>query len=98
MSALAVFSDVIGVRLLLASVLVGVVGTVGVVLGLPSLLAAAPNVVTSLQFGATALLLLLATFGSMLAFTFMVLSSRQSSQFIPLRDYEYFVQRITTLS
>ena len=41
--------------------------------------------------------LLLAIFGTMLIFTFMILASRQSSQFIPLRDYSYFVLTVTDL-
>lgn len=99
LSALAVFSDVIGVRLLLTGAVVGLVGIAALsVVGLPSLLRAGLDPVTGLQFAATALLLLLATFGSMLAFTFMTLASRQSSQFIPLRDYDYFVQGITTVT
>ena len=97
LSALAIFSDVIGVRLLLASLLA--VGTVLVtmLLGSPSLFRAAPGSFASLELLAIGLLLLVVTVGTMLAFTFMVLSSRQSSQFIPLRDYSYFVQKVTEL-
>ena len=97
LSALAIFSDVIGVRLLLASGLVAVLGLVAVVVGFPSLLRASAGPLASPEFLAITLLLLLVTFGSMLAFTFMILSSRQASQFIPLRDYAYFILQVTTL-
>jgi len=97
LSALAVFSDVIGVRLLLTSVVIGLVAIVALAVGVPSQLLTSFDAMTGLQLAATAFLLVLVTFGSMLAFTFMILASRQSSQFIPLRDYEYFVKKITTI-
>jgi glycosyltransferase involved in cell wall biosynthesis len=98
LSAMSVFGDWIGVRLLAATV-----GAAAIVLA---------AIVTSLLLAWTAgtwapwmpyvlgflVLLLAQTLAVSLAFVFIILSGRDSSAFIPLRDYVYFVARVEKVS
>jgi hypothetical protein len=97
LSAMSVFGDWIGVRLLAATL--GTTGVLSVV------------IVAMLTIGWTAdrwppwtpyvlgflVLLLSQTLVVSLAFVFIILSGRDSSAFIPLRDYVYFVAGIQTV-
>jgi hypothetical protein len=95
LSAISVYSEIIGVRLLLlvslliALVLSGIVTTVALRL-LTDL--AIPGWATA----ATGLLLIILFQAIMLAFvfSFVILAGRNGSTFIPLRDYVYFVTRM----
>ncbi len=94
LSALSVFSDVIGVRLMIAAILMivagfaGMAATVGVRL-MTEL--AIPGWATT-AFGLLFVLLLQAvTF--LVIFCFMILAGRNGASFLPIRDYVYFVGR-----
>lgn len=92
LSAISVYSDVIGVRLLIAT---------SAMIGL-DLLALAVTVVvrlttdlaipgwTTTAFGVLLIILLQATM-FLFVFSFMILAGRNSASFLPLRDYAYFV-------
>lgn len=92
LSAIAAYGDVVGVRMLLASLLV-----IGVALaGLLSVVAvrlatdlAIPGWATN-AFGLLLIILFQAIMGSVL-FIFIILSNRQGAHFLPVRDYRYFV-------
>ena len=91
------FSDVIGVRLLLAGVVAAVAVVLLGVLAPPALVSVLGQVAPGLDVISTGLLLTVVAFGTVLVFTFMILAARQSSQFIPLRDYPYYVLDVTEL-
>ena len=92
LSAVSVYSDTIGVRLLLATL--GMIGLV--VLALAVTLAirlstdlAIPGWATTV-FGVLLIILLQATL-FLFVFSFMILAGRNSASFLPRRDYIYFV-------
>lgn len=96
LSAISVFSDIVGTRLLLASI-------VGTILSMSALIA----VVAVRLFTETAVpgwatytsgLLVLATLqflGIATTFHFFLLSSRSTPGFIPMRDYQIFVDQVS---
>ncbi|HLJ95606.1 MAG TPA: glycosyltransferase [Gemmataceae bacterium] len=98
LSAISVYSDTIGVRLLVAATLLigltlaGLVGVVavGLVAGL-----AIPAWAT-LTAGTLLAVLFQAILFSLI-FSFLILGDRQGSTFLPLRDYRYFVDRVKTV-
>jgi glycosyltransferase involved in cell wall biosynthesis len=98
LSALSVYSDIIGVRLLAATMvlivltLAGLVATVAIRLGTTL---AIPGWATNL-FSILLVILLQALMFSML-FAFIILGGRQGSAFLPCRDYAYYVGRVRTL-
>jgi hypothetical protein len=85
LSALAVFSDIIGARLLFGNALAGL----GLAVGLVSIAVTGGSSWNVLVTWVPALLLL----GSLsaLAFTFTTLAGRQNATFVPLRDYPHFI-------
>ena len=99
LSALSVFGDVIGVRLLvttlvrLALAVLGIasVGTAQIEahLALPGWANYAGGVVFLLLFQAAGLSFLL---------SFIILSARASLTFIPIRDYQYFIDDVTQIT
>jgi hypothetical protein len=99
LSAISAYGDVVGVRLLLASLavmvvsLVGMGVVVGVRLGRPEI--AVPGWATY-TFGLL-LVILFQTITSSIMFIFLVLSNRQGANFLPVRDYRYFVLRTRRL-
>jgi hypothetical protein len=99
LSALSVYSHIIGVRLLVATVgfialvLLALLGLLGAAFG--GLHPAPPWAVVSMA--ALVVLLSQLVIGAML-FGLMMLAGRQGSSFIPIRDYAYFVDRVVTLS
>ncbi len=98
LSALAVHGDLIGVRLLIATVLLGGVLLVVLVAVLAlrvSTALAIPGWASTIGGLLLVLLSQLLLFGS--AFVLLILSKRSSS-IIPCRDYQVFVDRVSSLS
>ena len=95
LSALSVFSHIIGVRLLVASSVLLVVAIVGLAIGSLSGAAqtATPGWLTGMLGWILATLVQAVILGA--AFVLLVLSSRQGTTFIPKRDYRYFVASVT---
>ena len=92
LSAMSVFGDVIGVRLLLATTgLIVLVGLALVATTLVRLLTALaiPGWATTM-FGVLLILLFQATL-FLFVFSFMILAGRNSAGFLPRRDYVHFV-------
>jgi glycosyltransferase involved in cell wall biosynthesis len=98
LTAISVFSGVVGVRLLLAATLLaalsllGIVSVVGVRLFTPL---AIPGWATY-SFGLL-LVILLQTILSAIIFSFIILSSRNSAAFLPARDFSFYVDRLIPL-
>jgi hypothetical protein len=98
LSAISVFSDIIGVRLLVATMIltllcmVGIGATIGVRLFTTL---AIPGWATML-IGILLIVLLQAIMFSIL-FSFLILGDRQATTFLPRRDYSPFVGDTTTL-
>ena len=98
LSALSVFSEIIGARLLILSsvtlfaALTGIISTavlrLGMGIGVPGW---ATNVVGMLM------IIILQTLMLIVLFCFGILGGRQTTAFIPLRDYMYFVGSMRTL-
>jgi hypothetical protein len=99
LSALSVFGDVIGVRLLVATVILLVLAVLGIVsveaahieahLAIPSWAAYTGGLFFLLLFQAAGLSFLL---------IFIILSARASLTFIPIRDYQYFIDDVTQIT
>lgn len=92
LSAISVYGDVIGVRLLLATIgLIGLVGLALVATLLVRLLTALaiPGWATTM-FGVLLILLFQATL-FLFVFSFMILAGRNAAGFLPRRDYIHFV-------
>jgi glycosyltransferase involved in cell wall biosynthesis len=99
LSALSVYSHIIGVRLLLALLLFGCLLAGGVAAVLRTHLGVAGQAsLWPLVLIALVLILLLQTAVSGVVFVFLVLSGRQTATFLPLRDYRWFVGREITLA
>ena len=104
LSALSVFSHIIGVRLLIASAILMLAALAGLVIGSLSGSDAADVSAGRLSAGwlpaicawLLATLVQAVILGS--AFVLLVLSSRQGTTFIPKRDYRYFIASLTPLS
>jgi glycosyltransferase involved in cell wall biosynthesis len=94
LSALSVFSHIIGVRLLVASALLMLTAAGGLLVGwlCGGTQAADSQWLSGLFAWLLATLVQAAIFGS--AFVLLVLSSRQGTSFIPKRDYRYFVASV----
>jgi glycosyltransferase involved in cell wall biosynthesis len=98
LSAISVYGEIIGVRLLVLACLLIVAAFVGVAATVTVRLAtnwAIPGWATS----TIGILVVILTLGIMLAFlfSFIILSGRQGSAFLPCRDYAYFVQEVRRL-
>ena len=98
LSAISVFGDIIGVRLLVATF--GLIALTIVGLGLTVFLRLAtslpiPGWATS-TFGILTVILFQAVMLSV-QFSFIVLGGRQGTSFLPCRDYAYFVEGCRTL-
>lgn len=96
--ALSVFSDTIGLRLMLTALVVAVLVT-GCVLGMAVFnvfadVAAPPWV---LQMAVVVLILLGQSLLFILLFVFVMLANRSGTSFLPCRDYVHFVAESTTL-
>lgn len=98
LSAISVFSDVIGVRLLVATLLLTLVALAGIAATVAIRLfttLAVPGWATTLV-GLLLVVLLQAIMFSIL-FIFVILGSRQMTTFLPIRDYAPFVGETRTL-
>lgn len=98
LSALSVFSDIIGVRVLIATlvvILLSIAGMVGTVFIRLATNLAIPGWATNLA-GILMLIMLQAMMFSVL-FSFVIIGGRQSMTFLPCRDYKYFVLPLRTL-
>lgn len=98
LSAISVYSDIVGVRLLVLSAVLAMATTFGIVTTTVIRVAtdwAIPGWATS----AVGLLLILLGQAVMaaFAFSFMILGSRHGSPFLPRRDYAYFVGSVHTI-
>lgn len=92
LSAIAAYGDVVGVRLLLGSLAViflALVGLLTVVLVRFTTDLAIPGWATN-AFGLL-LIILFQAIASSIMFIFIILSNRQGANFLPVRDYSYFV-------
>lgn len=98
LSAISVYSDVVGVRLMVMTFLLIVLAVTGlcVVVGVRLLTNLAVPGWATYCTGLLVIVLLQAVMFS-LAFSFLILGTRQGSTFLPLRDYSYFVGPTTTL-
>jgi len=98
LSALSVFGDIVGVRLLIASALVmalALAGLLSVVAIRLSTDLAIPGWASVL--GAVCVLVILQGAAIAALFVFIVLSSRSNLGFLPLRDHRYFVQQCSSV-
>jgi glycosyltransferase involved in cell wall biosynthesis len=98
LSALSVYSQIIGVRLLIASLVVAGALLVGfIAVGAWLNASGDDRSLGPLLLITVLLILLLQAVVSGVAFVFLVLSGRQAAAFIPLRDYRWFVGRQITV-
>jgi hypothetical protein len=92
LSALSVYSQIIGVRFLIGSLLLGCLLLAGV-LGVIRWRVVHPgDSVWPLLLMMLVLILLLQAAVSGVVFVFLVLAGRQTATFLPLRDYRWFVR------
>jgi hypothetical protein len=98
LSAISVYSDVVGVRLLVLSVLLAVV-TLGGIIGAMFVRLATNLAVPGWATYAVGILLVLfvQAITAGFVFSFVVLASRQGMTFLPRRDYSFFVEPIWAL-
>jgi hypothetical protein len=98
LSAISVYGEIIGVRLLVLACLLIVAATGGIAATIAVRLSstwAIPGWATHTM----GLMLVMLLLGVMLAFlfSFIILSGRQGSTFLPCRDYSYFIQKVCSL-
>lgn len=98
LSAISVYGEIIGVRLLVLACLLifaALAGAVATIIVRLTTDWAIPGWATYMM----GILLIMLTLGIMLAFlfSFVILSGRQGSTFLPCRDYVYFVQEVRRL-
>jgi glycosyltransferase involved in cell wall biosynthesis len=99
LSALSVHGEIMGIRLFLGSLVLGVLTVIALFTVVSIRLGtdlAIPGWASTLSGLLGILLFLLAM--SAAVFTFVILSSRSGSWFLPARDYAYFVDRCDTVS
>jgi hypothetical protein len=98
LSAISVYSDVVGVRLLVLSVLLAL-STVGEILAAVIVRLATAWAVPGWATSTVGLLIVLLgqTVVAAFVFSFMVLGSRHGSPFLPRRDYSFFVGSLWTM-
>jgi hypothetical protein len=99
LSALSVYSHVIGVRLLVvAGTLIVLTASSLVAMLVLQLVAVTPLPAWLPSVAALLLLLLSQAVTAASVFVFIMLAGRQGTTVIPLRDYKYFVHRFTETS
>lgn len=99
LSAMSVYGDRIGVRLLTATSAAAVFALAVLLLGLAVRLGTGfvfPR--WAINVGAALLIVLFQALATVLVFVFIVLAGRDSSSFLPVRDYGYYVDRLIPLS
>jgi hypothetical protein len=95
LSAISVYGDVLGVRLLIATSVLIILAITGITAAVTIRLTttmAIPGWATNVV--ALSLIILIQAVILSLFFIFMVLSGRNSPGFLPLRDYHYFISRL----
>jgi hypothetical protein len=99
LSAMSVFGDIVGARLLAATTGVIFLATVMLVLAVTISLTANLTIPEWAAYasGILVVLLLQAIMMSFL-FIFIILNGRKSANFLPIRDYSYFVLRLRSLA
>jgi hypothetical protein len=98
LSAISVFGDTVGVRLLVATFVLAVLTLVGLGCVVTVRLATDLAIPGWATFTSGVLLLvLLQAILFFFVFSFVLLSGRQGTGFLPLRDYPYFVGSVTTV-
>ena len=99
LSAIAVFADRVGVRLLIANLalIAGVLAAMLAVVGVRFGTDWAVPVWATTAFGHLANLLFTGI-GLSVVFLFIILGSRSSAGFLPIRDYQYYIAEVVTLS
>jgi hypothetical protein len=99
LSAMSVFADTVGVRLLLVNLTLAVLSVAGLaavaVIRLATHLAI-PGWAT--VAAGCLLIILLQAFLMSLVFVFIILQGRQGSAFLPIRDYRYFVRTVDRIA
>jgi hypothetical protein len=96
LSAISVFGDVVGVRLLIGSIAGSLVAGVGILIVIAVRLFSQNAIPGWATYTAAALAIILIQLIAISAsFTFFVLSSRTNLGFIPRRDYSIFVAEAT---
>jgi hypothetical protein len=99
LSAMSVFGDRIGVRLLIASCVLSVLVLSGVTGFLAwQAFAGVPVPDWAVPAGIAALMLLFLLFATSLAFVFIILSGRGTSGFLPFREFPDYVSHTTSLA
>ena len=96
--AISVYSDVVGVRLLVASFVMVLLTVMGIAAAVVVRLAtdwAVPGW-ASYVVGILLILMVQAIMGAFV-FSFVILGSRHGSSFLPRRDYSYFIGSLWTL-
>ena len=92
LSAMAAFGDRIGVRLLTLTVVITAVITAGLLASVARLWISGAAMPSWAPFAiALIVLLVFQAFAVSLTFVFVILGGRDSSTFLPLRDYQYYV-------
>lgn len=98
LSAMSVFGDRIGVRMLAATTGVALATTVGIAAALGIRLNSGAPLPPWAPYGLmVAALALFQAFVACLTFAFIILGARDTSTFIPLRDYSYFIGSVRRL-
>lgn len=95
LSAVSVFGDVLGLRLLVATFLLGVVSVIGIatVIGIRVFTDfAVPGWATSAA--GVLFVILLQAFLMVTVFVFITLQGRSALGFLPVRDFSYFIDRV----
>jgi hypothetical protein len=95
LSAISVFSDIVGLRLLLASSLLAVVATIGLIV-VTGIRFATPLAIPGWATTAAGVLLVVLLQALLLSFifVFIVLLGRNTIGFLPIRDYSFFIERV----
>jgi len=95
LSAISVFGDRVGVRMLIVCAILGVI-IVSILAAIVVIQLATALPIPGWVIFASGLLLviLIQLFSSLLFFTLVILAGRENSSFLPARDYEFFVSRV----
>lgn len=98
LSAISVFGDIVGVRLLIASLLGSTLAGLGIVLVVIIRLFTDRAIPGWATYATGALAIIMIQFITVAAsFTFFVLSSRTNLGFVPLRDYPLFMEEVADI-
>jgi hypothetical protein len=99
LSAISVYGEVVGIRLLIATLLLMTASIIGIAVAVTikfTTTLAIPGWTTYVV--ALLLIILMQAISLSLFFIFIVLSGRNNYSFMPLRDYHYFISGIHTVA